>query len=695
MSEAERTTPIPAHVPGLFTRFLVAITAAVLLISGATLSVWLLLDYPSAMLMLPGTLILAALASLLLAARGRYRLAGRLLFTLCLADVIVAHGFLGGNILIAALLSGGYLNLILLGGALFRRRGALWTTAVVAVTSTLLSLYHYLDGSPEALHLIPIYLTEFALSAGVLYYFISTHDLLNDNLQTAADSARGKTEELRNSEARFRRFIEAAPIAVFILDRTGRYTFVNPAAERLTGYARSELLQSRIPALSLPEQQERNAAAFEQLLQEESLSEETEIRTRSGRNISVLVQAVRLDSRQYMAFATDISERTRHEAELREAYRRTEEANKAKSEFLHTISHEVRTPLNTIIGMAHVLEQRLSSASVSSYLESIELSAYSLLGIFDEILDFARIESGDIEAGQCDFGLFELAEEALKPVILKAQERELTLRCNFDPRLPERVIGDYTHIKQILAHLLHNAVKFTEAGTVSFSMRAAEQSEEQCTVEFSVEDTGIGISPEQQAEIFELFRQADNSSTKHYGGIGLGLTLCKNLTELLQGSLSFSSVPERGSTFSFSLALDIPSQAEVPAPSERETEVILCIKDGEQHRQLSGLLEYYGARLKQSLAKEECTAVVEGELPPPDFDLCIVELDELFDGDVDTPLGTFLRSHRLPSGTIVALVPLFWEGVYRQVKETYALDDYILQPITPPKLRRVLQLHEG
>jgi PAS domain S-box-containing protein len=671
-------------------RFVYTLSIAVFAVSAATTGVWLLLDYSETALPLLLALTAASGTSGILAHRGSARWAARLLFGFSLGAIMGAHLLTGEHVISAALLSGGYLNCILLAGALFSSRGALMTTLLLAVYSSAVSFLHYREGTEEALSLIPIFLSEFAVAAGIMYYLSSAQSRLRRYLSSTALRAHRNYAELKESEKRFRRFIEMSPVAVFFLDNKGIYTFVNPAAEQLTGYSREELVGSRFPVFTPSEYRDRHMREFSRLLKEKKSVLETVISSKDGRSIDVLSHAVKLDEEHYMIYATDISERTRYEHELKEAYRLAEEANKAKSEFLHTMSHEVRTPLNTIIGMTNILEQRSSASVPASYLESIELSAYSLLGIFEEILDFARIESGDIEAGYADFELFTLAEEALKPIILKAKEKELVIRCDFDPELPTRVLGDYLHMKQILTHLLHNAVKFTEEGGITFSMSATAWRDRHTTVEFTVRDTGIGIEPEQQAEIFELFRQADNSSTKHYGGIGLGLTLCKNLTALLQGDLSFSSASGAGSTFTFSVELETPEPSDHPELPDLRMEIVICAAERESREQLISLLKHYGQSPYTFDADQDCMHMLSASTGSPRCDVCIVELHQLFEGDEDTSLGAYLREHRNEIRHLIALVPLFWEGVYSQVKEIYGIHDYLVQPITPPKLLSVL-----
>jgi signal transduction histidine kinase/CheY-like chemotaxis protein len=261
-----------------------------------------------------------------------------------------------------------------------------------------------------------------------------------------------------------------------------------------------------------------------------------------------------------------VAERT---AELRMAKARAEEANRAKSEFLANMSHEIRTPINGVLGMLHLLSDSGLAGQQAADLKVATTSAEALLSVINTILDFSKVEAGGVELEHARFSLRECARNVIAITELSALKKGLRLTCAIADRVPEALLGDRSRLQQVLLNLTNNAIKFTAEGGVHLSIEAIPAPAGNCTVSFSVADSGIGISPEQQAIIFEPFRQADGSVNRKYGGTGLGLAICSRLIRLMGGELTVESEPGRGSTFSFVLSFSLAPAA--PAEMRPET----------------------------------------------------------------------------------------------------------------------------
>ncbi|MCL1984977.1 MAG: ATP-binding protein [Betaproteobacteria bacterium] len=233
-----------------------------------------------------------------------------------------------------------------------------------------------------------------------------------------------------------------------------------------------------------------------------------------------------------------------------------EEENQAKSDFLARMSHEIRTPMNGILGLSHLVLQQNPPAKLKGYLEKIYNSALGLLAVLNDILDFSKVESGVMETEHVPFGINSLLTSLCEDMQGRAEAKGLAFELRVTPALPGMLVGDAPHLRQVLHHLLDNAIKFTEQGQVSLSVETEGESERQVSVHFLVRDSGIGILPAQQQQIFEGFSQADGSMTRRYGGTGLGLTLSKRLAELMGGRLWVESEPGQGSTFHLHLPFD-------------------------------------------------------------------------------------------------------------------------------------------
>lgn len=237
------------------------------------------------------------------------------------------------------------------------------------------------------------------------------------------------------------------------------------------------------------------------------------------------------------ALIKEVVERKQAEKQLVKAKEEAEAASKAKSEFLACMSHELRTPMNAIVGMTDLLGDTPVNEEQKEYLETVEISAHSLLGIINNILDLSKIEAGDLELEETEFDLWDLVETTSISLATRAHKKGLEMFCHLRPDVPAYVMGDPVRLRQILVNLVGNAVKFTREGEIIVSVEVAERRDSEVTLHFGVSDTGIGVSEEEQVKIFESFTRADGSTTREYGGTGLGLTISRQLVEKMGGKL--------------------------------------------------------------------------------------------------------------------------------------------------------------
>jgi len=357
--------------------------------------------------------------------------------------------------------------------------------------------------------------------------------------------------------------VQQSPVSIVITDRAGCIEYVNPKFTQLTGYSSAEVVGRNSRILKTGE---TPAELYRQLWERISTGGEWhgEIlnKKKSGEFFweSVRISAITNSAgaiTHYLAVKEDITARKALEQELRSARDAAEAGNRQKSEFLAIMSHEIRTPMNGIIGMAELLRDTDLSGEQNEYAGALLGSAESLMGVINDVLDFSRLEERKLQLESVPFGLRASLENILRTLAGRASAKGLALDFRIPPEVPDDLVGDPGRLVQIIVNLVSNAVKFTENGEVVLSVTLERQGEAEASLLFAVSDTGIGISAEKQRRVFDPFSQADASSTRRYGGAGLGLTISARLVEMMGGALRVESAPDQGSSFHFTLCLPL------------------------------------------------------------------------------------------------------------------------------------------
>ena len=360
--------------------------------------------------------------------------------------------------------------------------------------------------------------------------------------------------ETNRQKQYFESLVQNSPVAIVVLDNENRIISSNPAFERLYGYVNSEILSEDLDMLITNAELRDEAIRYTQaVIATESVHAIGKRKRKDGSLVDVEIFGVPVfvngEKTGTLAMYHDISELVR-------AQREAEESNRAKSEFLANMSHEIRTPMNGVIGMLELaLDTKLTSEQ-ADYLQTSLHSAEALLSLLNDILDFSKIEAGKLELEAINFSLRNAVEDVAYTLAARAQDKGLEMACLVDPDLASSLRGDPGRLRQILVNLVGNAIKFTHQGEIVIRAEPREKTERYITVHFSVQDTGIGIPYERQAAVFERFTQADGTTTRTYGGTGLGLTISKQLVEAMGGAIGLESKPGIGTTFWFDIQFE-------------------------------------------------------------------------------------------------------------------------------------------
>jgi len=428
-----------------------------------------------------------------------------------------------------------------------------------------------------------------------------TAELSDANTELAKEiSERQQTAAaLKESEKRQRAILDSTVDGVITINEQGIVQSFNPAAERIFGYPAAEVIGHNINMLQPEPYRSRHDEYIRNYLhtgkaQIIGIGREVVGLHKDGTTfpMDLAVSEVHLRQRRlFTGIIRDITERIQAEADLMAAKEQAESASRAKSEFLASMSHEIRTPMNAIIGMAELLGETPLESEQRQYVRIFQSAGENLLSLINDILDISKLEAGHFELEKIDFDLREIIERTCEILALRAHKKGLELACRIIAGTPVNLVGDPLRLHQILVNLAGNAIKFTESGEVVIEVKAAADAETDGAgqLEFSVKDTGIGIPPDKTESIFEQFTQVDASTTRRYGGTGLGLNISRRIVDAMQGRIWVESELDRGSTFYFTAKFDlqVEPQKRVPSPPIELNELrALVIDDNATNRLL-------------------------------------------------------------------------------------------------------------
>lgn len=530
---------------------------------------------------------------------------------------------------------------------------------------------------------------------------IQAKDVLEQEVQTRTSELHVQKALLAQDRTLLRTLFDAIPDYIFYKSREGLYCGANEAFCRFCGKTVEELLgksDAEIFAQSPKEveifiQADQKALNFNEpfMLEETVTSAQGEVfeletiklpYTDSQGNIAGL-----------LGIARDITQRKRIEKELIEAREQAQAANQAKSEFIANMSHEIRTPMNGIMGLSHLaMHIENTPPQLRNYLKKIDASAKSLLRIINDILDYSKMEAGKLEMEHAPFQLEMVLENCTQPLMPAINAKGIELILDIAPETPMSLMGDSVRLGQILLNLTTNATKFTPSGSIVIALNVQERTTDTVTLHFSVTDTGIGIAPEYREKLFESFTQADTSITRRYGGTGLGLAICKNLVQMMGGSISVRSEPGKGTSFTFTAVFGLHEGIPAPVPHTNFKDMsVLVVDDNSCSRKiLRQTLANFGAHIDEAASGEEalhlCQTARDDNAP---YTLFIIDWKMPGMNGIETAR----RIHALYQGkkapTIIMVTAHDREFIMTEARSTH-IQSVLTKPVTPSSLHDVI-----
>lgn len=531
---------------------------------------------------------------------------------------------------------------------------------------------------------------------GKITHFIAVKQDISDRKEAEA--------ALRHSESRIRNIVNTAVDGIITANDRGIIKSFNPAAEKLFGYTEEEVIGKNLNTL-MPspyrEEHDTYLANYRNTGNRKVIGKgrEAVARRKDGTTfpMDLAVSEMRLgEERMFTGIIRDITERKLAEEELLKAKEAAEKANKAKSEFLVNMSHEIRTPMNSIMGFTQLLLDEELSASQQEMVETVKGSAERLLRLIDEILDLSKIEADSIVLEEVPFTLDSLVLEAIQMVRPGVAEKAVEIRYDMGEG-SQWVMGDPTRVRQVLLNLLANAYKFTEQGEILTTVKTLEKTKDRVLMEVAVSDTGIGIPEDKLDTIFEVFTQADGSTTRKYGGTGLGLTISQRLINMMGGEIKVESRVGEGATFRFSVWFKkgpaeagpdkTPVETEEEKKIDRGLEILLVEDDPASQKMTMIMLKKMGHTVE--LAQDGVEAVEMARTRTYDIILMDIQMPRM--GGLEATEKLRQAGVRTP---IVAMTASVMKGDRERLLKA-GMVDYIAKPIKRDIVRDILNRYVG